>query len=443
MTSTPHLPKDYAIPSIHCTLNEYKQEIHIIDRLVPHIRKCGILYTRNKVRLPHHTYVYAMDLNDRQREIIQKMMVFECYGLFERTVASDKWWVDYLNSKGHKNSRGKPIKRGVFQTDLKYLEDLKLIHRNTYKMPKIAQGGSKRNMTTAWGLTQYTKWVNKVRNYKGNVHVKPDSVKQACARYAQEVYELNYTKKENPLVLVGKKTPMNNSHTSYDERDNKLYTQIEKKPKVKAMQTLGSATKTLTRTQSLVQSWLKRKDLHFPESILLHALRDSKQRHRIVYALCSRQPWLRGLETKILDKLEYVYENEYKLQAKNCLRLAIALAMKSFDTKQQSKTHVKKHENYRELFSALKFEQSYNACENNLSENLVDMAKSLAFEIKDKFTSNVLANIGFEITENGILNLYSNNVTEYSNPYIFMDLMQTAYSTNQEILDYAKNKFAI
>lgn len=443
LTSTPHLPKDYAHPSIHCTIDECKKEIYVIDRLVPHIRKCGILYTRNKVRLPHHTYVYAMDLNDRQREIIRKMMVFEAYGLFERTVASDKWWVDYLNSKGYKNSLGKPIKRGVFQRDLKYLEELKLIHRNTYILPKIAQGGSKRNMTTAWGITQYSKWVHKVRNYKGNVHIKPDSVKSACAQYIQDVYDLNYGDAKSPLVLVGKKTSINNSHTSYDERDNKLYTQIEKKPKVKSMQAIGGATKTLTRTQSLVQCWLKKRDVHFPESILLHALRNPKERPKIVYALCSRQHWLRGLEPKILDKLEYIYENEYKLNPRNCLRLAIALAMKSLDTKQQSKTGLKKHENYRELFSALKFEQSYNAYENNLSENLVDMAKSLAFEIKDKFTSNVLQNMGFEITDNGILNLYSNNVTEYSSPYIFMDLMQTAYSTNQEILDYAKTKFSI
>lgn len=441
MTSTPHLPKDYAHPSIHCTIDECKKEIYVIDRLVPHIRKCGILYTRNKVRLPHHTYLYAMDLNDRQREIIRKMMVFESYGLFERTVASDKWWVDYLNSKGHKNSLGKPIKRGVFQTDLKYLEGLKLIHRNTYTLPKIAQGGSKRNMTTAWGITQYSKWVHKVRNYKGNVHIKPDSVKSACAQYIQDVYDLNYGDAKSPLVLVGKKTSINNSHTSYDERDNKLYTQIEKKPQVKSMQALGGAPKTLTRTQSLVQSWLKKRDVHFPESILLHALRNSRERSKIVHSLCSKQRWLRGLEQKILSKLEYVYENEDKLKPRNCLRLAIALAIKSLDSKKEIKVERKKYENYRELYSALRFEQSYNIYENNLSENLVDMAKSLAFEIKNKFTESVLETLGFEIVENGIKNIYSNNITEYSSPYVFMDLMQTAYSTNQGILDYAKVKF--
>lgn len=444
MKSTPHLPKDYAHPSIHCTIDDCKKEIYVIDRLVPHIRKCGILYTRNKVRLPHHTYVYAMELNDRQREIIRKMMIFEAYGLFERTVASDKWWVDYLNSKGHKNSLGKPIKRGVFQKDLKYLESLKLIHRNTYILPKIAQGGSKRNMTTAWGLTQYTKWVNKVRNYKGNIHVKPDSVKAACAQYIQDVYDLNYGDAKSPLVLVGKKTPINKSHTPYDERDNKLYTQIEKKPRIKAMQTFSDAPKTLTRTQSLVQSWLKKRDVHFPESILLHVLRDSKQRSKIVHALCDRQSWLRGLGHRILTKLEYIYQNEYKLKPKNCLRLAIALAQKDARNVDEKITQVTKYENYKELFPALTLQQSYCVYENPLSKNLSDMAKSLAFEIKEKFGQIILETLGYRIEDNGIREIPCDSLIEYSSPSVFMGLMQTACSANKEdILDYARVKFAL
>lgn len=444
MRSTPPLPKDYATPSIHCTLKECKDEIYIIDGLVPHIRKCGILYTRNKVRLPHHTYLYAMDLNDRQREIIRKMRTFECYGLFERTVASDKWWVDYLNSKGHKNIKGNPIKRGVFQKDLKYLESLKLIHRNTYCMAKEAGGGKKRNMTTAWGVNIYFKWVTKVRTYKGNVHRKPEHVKKACMQYIEDIYNLNYTKKENPLVLVGKKTSINNSYPSDNEKDNILYTQIEKKPRLKAMQTLDFVPRRLTRTQAMVQFWLKKRDVHFPEADLLHALRDIKQRPKIVHTLCDRQWWLRGLEHRILDKLEYIYQNEYKLNAKNCLRLAIALAQKDAKNPQAKTIQVTKYENYKELFPALTLKQTYCLYENPLSKNLSDMAKSLAFEIQEKFGQITLETLGFRVEDKGIREILCNSLTEYSSPSVFMGLIQTACSANKEdILDYAKVKFAL
>lgn len=444
MTSTPHLPKDYAIPSIHCTLDECKKEIYVIDRLVPHIRKCGILYTRDKVRLPHHTYVYAMDLNDRQREIIRKMMIFECYGLFERTVASDKWWVHYLNSKGHKNIYGNPIKRNVFQRDLKYLEELKLIHRNTYTLPKIAQGGKKRNMTTAWGITQYSKWVNKVRTYKGNVHIKPDSVKEACAIYMAEVHDLNHVTKPIPLVLRGKKTSINKSSSSKNVLDkNYIYSRVETQFKEKNP---NLHNQKLWTNQAIMDFWLKKEDIHCPDAYLVSLLDHLGLRKKIIYALCQRQKWLNGLEHDILDNLDKIFSNPHKIHAKNPLRLAIAWAKNPLNHQKFEKQTkpLTKYDNYHELFKHLEWKETYCQEEIPLPENLIDMARSFAFELKEKFGEETFENMGFDIVDDGIVHGIGRPPLGYNSPTVFMSIMDAARTERRkDIFDYAKEKFRV
>lgn len=444
MTSTPHLPKDYAIPSIHCKSDDCKKELFIIDRLVSHIRKCGILYTRDKVHLPHHTYVYAMDLNDRQRAIIRKMMIFECYGLFERTVASDKWWVEYLNSKGYKNNQGNPIKRNIFQKDLKYLESLKLIHRNTYNMPRIAQGGKKRNMITAWGIKKYAKWVNKVRTYKGNVHIKPDRVKDAFARYAAEVHDLNHVTKPNPLVLRGQKTSINKNSSSKNVLDkNYIYSRVETQFKE---QNPNLHNQKLWTNQAIMDFWLKKEDIHCPDAYLVSFLDHLGLRKKIIYALCQRQKWLKGLEYDILDNLDKIFSNPHKIRAKNPLRLAIAWAKNPLTHENLAKQAkpITKYDNYNELFKHLEWKENYCQEEIPLPENLIDMARSFAFELKEKFGAETFENLGFEIVDEGIVHGIGRPPLGYDSPTVFMGIMDAARTERRkDIFDYAREKFGL
>lgn len=423
---------------LYCHPKQSKAETHIIHRLVPHIQRCGVLYTRDKIRLPYHTYAYAMDITKLERAILKKMRDFEVYGI-GYCKAQDDWWVEYLNKEGF------DIKRWKFQDSLKNLENLKFIHRNTYLLPREAGGGSKRTMVTCWGTHRYLSWLNMTRSYKGRNHRKPDECILNFMRFIADIRKLNEQELDHPLILRGS-TSINRNTPSVYEYCNYSYNTEEKDPYIEAKKTHQpkkgtSCFQTLFQPQSNLDIWLKNRDTHYPESILNPLLSDSSDRKKIVHSLCRRQKWLKDKEYKLLDMVTYIMEGKLDIPVKNPMRMAISLVLNPRKLNEKKKKELIKYENYAELLPSLEFEfTSYHPA--NLCKKKTSMAKSLAFEIKDKFNT-ILEEIGFEILEKGIRQVKYDELICYDSPYIFLHLITESWGKRgiREIYDYTKKRF--
>lgn len=423
---------------LYCHPQQSKAEIYIIHRLVPHIQRCGVLYTRDKIRLPYHTYAYAMDISKLERAILKKMRDFEVYGI-GYCKAKDDWWVEYLNEQGF------AIKRWKFQECLRHLEELSFIHRNTYTVPIEAGGGKKRTMITCWGTYRYGQWLTKERTYKGKHHKKPDTCLLAFMRFRNHIKELNGDQLNHPLILHGS-TSINRNVPLVHEYCNYTYNTEEKDPYIEAKKThqpkkVEDCFQTLFQPQSNLDIWLKKGDIHYPESILNPLLVDSNDRKKIIRTLCSRQKWLKNKEYQLLDMVTYIMEGKMRIPVRNPLRMAISLVLNPRKIKTKKEDKPIQYENYAELLPSLEFEfTSYQP--PNLCKKKTSMAKSLAFEIKDKF-NNILEEIGFEILEAGIRQIKYDELICYDSPYIFLHLITESWGKRgiREIYEYTKQRF--
>lgn len=153
-----------------------------VHRVSKYIKAQGIQYVTKNTVLPHHTYIYATELNDREKLILDRIRHFEERGSFHYCKASTEWFLRFLAEQGH------PIKKRMFYYDLDHLERLKLIKRNTYETP----GGSRRQIYTAWGIALYKKyWLFRKRFYAGQLVVKPKHVYEECLDFEMAVESLN------------------------------------------------------------------------------------------------------------------------------------------------------------------------------------------------------------------------------------------------------------
>lgn len=150
----------------------------------------GYQYITHQTELPHHTYLYANQCNDRQRVIINRIRAFEDRGYYGMCKTSNDWWVDeYLPSQMIN------ICKETFKRDLNHLEKIGLIRRNTWAKPPQAgkKGGKKRYIYTAWGLESYAKnfLFSTKKNPNINYKIKPFNVFQQYYNFKKEVEELN------------------------------------------------------------------------------------------------------------------------------------------------------------------------------------------------------------------------------------------------------------
>lgn len=416
---------------LYCHPQQSKAEIHIIHRLVPHIQRCGVLYTRDKIRLPYHTYAYAMDISKLERAILKKMRDFEVYGI-GYCKAQDNWWVDYLNKEGFE------IKRWKFQECLKHLEELRFIFRNTYSLPKEAQGGKKRTMVTCWGTGRYGKWLTTNRTYKGRNHTKPDKCKLRFMQFLDDIRRLNQKELNHPLIFRGS-TCINRNVPSVHEYC--IYTHNIEKKRILNHKVTNEHYQTLFQPQSNLDIWLKKKEIHYPDSILDPLLSDPRNRKIIVEALCRRQKWLYNKEHQILDMLAYIMEGNLDIRVEYPMRMAISLVLRPRQIHKKEEKPLTKYENYSELLPSLEFEFGRYTPEN-LCEKKSDMAKSLAFEIKENF-GTILKDIGFEIMDRGICDMAHDELVPYNSPYIFLNLITESWGKRgiREIYQYTKLRF--
>lgn len=153
-----------------------------VHRVSKYIKAQGIQYITKNTVLAYHTHIYATNLNDRQKLIINRIRHFEERGSFHYCKASTQWWLEFLAKNGY------PISRRMFFYDLSLLERLKLIKRNTYETP----GGSRRQIYTAWGISLYKKyWLFRKRFYAGELVIKPKHVYEECLEFEMAVEALN------------------------------------------------------------------------------------------------------------------------------------------------------------------------------------------------------------------------------------------------------------
>lgn len=145
----------------------------------------GYRYITHQTELPHHTNLYATQCNDRQRVIINRIRAFEDRGYQGICKTEDDWWVDvYLPTQKIY------ICEKTFQRDLRHLEKIGLIRRNSWNKPT---GGAKRIIYTAWGLKSYEK--NFLYYQKNNpdidYKIKPFKVFRQYYDFKKEVETLN------------------------------------------------------------------------------------------------------------------------------------------------------------------------------------------------------------------------------------------------------------